>query len=293
MQRTIEIVASFTGVIPNGSFENIKPLYSITETIDLQDGQVFTDEQIIARQKELQELNYKQFKTQAEIAYSERIAKEYQNIRFYDGKEGRKYPSVTSFLNWNANYTVPADELAQYASRGTIIHKQVEIYLTTGVWVEPKEIDSISADLVIVKQGTLGLQLDDVDFVGFFKDYPFKVLELESECFNHQWQYGGRLDIKCVIEEGKGKWSKIDGVKYGVPTILDIKTGTIDKMKHLKQQTAYAKAEGNEDVQQIGLIPLTNKNQCGFSAPVIEPNVDKYWSMVTRDRDNFRKRYGL
>ena len=78
-----------------------------------------------------------------------------------------------------------------------------------------------------------------------------------------------------------------------MPTILDIKTGTIDKMKHLKQQTAYAHTEGNEDVAQIGLIPLTKENKCGFSEPVIEPNVDKYWSMVTRDRESFRKRYGL
>jgi len=294
MNRTIEITADFSGVIPNGSFENIRPLYGLKEIITLAEGETMDDAEIVARQKELQNLNYQQFKHQAEITYSERIAKEYSSIRFYDGKDGRKYPSVTSVISWDSSFTMPADQLAQYASRGTIVHKQVEIFLTTGEWKEPDDILEIYSDLVIVKQGALGLLLDDVDFRAFFKDYPFKVISLENECLNHEWQYGGRLDIKCVIESAnKGKWAKIDGVKYDVPTILDIKTGVIDKVKHLKQQTAYAKAEGNEDVEQIGLIPLTNKNQCGFSAPVIEPSVDKYWTMFLRDRENFRKRYGL
>jgi hypothetical protein len=293
MKRIIEITADFSGVIPNGSFENIRPAYGLKEVITLEEGEIMNDAEVIARQKELQDFNHAQFKNLAEIVYSERIAKECQNVRFYDGKEGRKYPSVTSIINWDASFSIPADQLAQYASRGTVIHKQVEIFLSTGEWKEPKEIPEIYPDLVIVKQGSLGLLLDDVDFKGFYNDYPFKVLEQEKECLNHEWQYGGRLDIKCVIEKSNpGKWTKIDGVVYDVPTILDIKTGSVDKMKHLKQQTAYAHAEGNEDVKQIGIIPLNNGNKCGFSAPILS-DVDKYWTIFTRDRENFRKRYGL
>jgi hypothetical protein len=55
---------------------------------------------------------------------------------------------------------------------------------------------------------------------------------------------------------------------YDVPTILDIKTGQVDKVKHLKQQTAYAHCE--PDVQQIGLIPLNQDTKQGYSKPILE-----------------------
>jgi len=291
MKRTIEIAASFSGKISVGQYENENPFFSIKEIMELEQ-ESFDDEYIKNRQRQLHDICYKQFQQQAEIASVEKIAKQYQNIRFYDAGQDRKYPSVTSIIGWDADFHVTPDELAQYAARGTIIHKQVELFLKTGEWKQPKEIPEIYPELVILKQGNLALSYEDVDFQAFYKEYPFKVVELEKTVFNHDLRYAGRMDIKCVIESvNKGKWEKIDGVIFDVPTILDVKTGSVDKTQAMKQQTAYAKSE--PDVQQIGVIPLSKENKCGYSKPVIETNLDKYWTLFVRDRENFKKRFGV
>ena len=48
----IEITSSFTGTISTGDYENLKPLFSLKETID----EKLSDEQIIERQKALHKI---------------------------------------------------------------------------------------------------------------------------------------------------------------------------------------------------------------------------------------------
>lgn len=294
MRRTIEITASFSGKIPTGSFENENPFFALKEIIEPSETEVLTmtDEEIKSRQRELHQLCYDQFKRQAEISTNERIAKTYKNIRWYDGKDGMKYPSVTSILDMDVDFKIPQDELKQYGARGTIIHKQSEIFLRTGEWKEAKDIPEIAADFLTLKRGSLGLEVEDVDFRAFFKDYPFKVLELEKHVVNHEHKYGGRLDILGVIEStNKGKWDKIEGVKFDVPTVLDIKTATsMDKTKGLTQLSAYAKVDG---IEQICLIPLTKENQCGFAKPVITTNIERYFNLFLKARKDFENRYAI
>jgi len=294
MKRTIEISASFTGTIPTGNYENEKPFYSVKEIMELEEkeNEIVEDEFIANRQKELHQICYDQFKHQAEICKLERIAEEYKQIRLYDVAEGIKYPSVTSIIGWDSDFHMSEDELAQYASRGTVIHKQVEIFLKTGEWKAPKDIPEIYPDVVIVKKGNLGLSLNDIDFVGFYESYPFKVIELEKVAINHDKQYAGRLDIKCVIESSnKGQWEKIEGVKFDVPTILDVKTGTIEETRCFKQQTAYWHCE--PDVEQVGLIHLNKKTKQGYSKPYIETDKEKYWHLFLKDREIFKQRFGI
>ncbi len=294
MARQIEISASFTGTVSTGSYENEKPFYSVKESFDVEDGDEINviDANIVLRQKQLQDICYNQFKKQAEVSYAEKIAKQYRNMRFYDGKDGLKYPSVTSIIGWDADFHVSPDELSQYASRGTIIHKQVELFLKTGEWVEPRDIPEIYPDLVIVKQGNLGLELDNVDFPAFYEKYPFKVIETEKTVLNHDLRYGGRLDIKCIIKSSqKASWDKVAGLIYDVPTILDVKTGSIDKTKCFKQQTAYWECE--PDVQQVGIIHLNKEVKQGYSKPIIETNKEKYKALFIKDRENFKQRYGI
>ena len=253
---------------------------------------IMTDAEIKTRQQQLHQLCYEQFKRQAEMSYNERIAKTYKDIRWYDGANGMKYPSVTSILDMDKEFGIPPDELAQYGARGTIIHKQSEIFLATGEWKEAKDITEIASSFLALKRGSLKLETEDVDFRAFFKDYPFKILELEKHVVNNNYKYGGRLDILCLIEStNKGKWDKIEGVKFDVPTILDIKSSTtLDKTRGLTQQSAYAKVDG---IEQIGLIPLTKENQCGFAKPVITSNVERYWNLFLKARADFEKRYGV
>lgn len=294
MRRTIEITASFSGKIPTGQYENESPFFALKEILEPLESEFLTvtDEEIKIRQQQLHQLCYEQFKRQAEVSYNERIAKTYKDIRWYDGANGLKYPSVTSILDMDKEFGIPPDELAQYGARGTIIHKQAEIFLSTSEWKEPKDITKVSADFITLKRGSLKLETEDVDFRAFFKDYPFKVIELEKHVVNHSYKYGGRLDVLCIIEStNKGKWDKIEGVKFDVPTILDIKTSTsMDKTRGLTQQAAYAKVDG---IEQIGLIPLTKENLCGFAKPAITTNIDRYWNLFLKARNEFEKRYGI
>ena len=291
MKRAIEISASFSGKISTGSYENENPFFSLKESIE-EDQFLITDDWIKERQKQLHSICYQQFKQRADVSYAERIAKTYQNIRFYDGANGKKYPSVTSVIGWDEDFYVSPEQLAQYGARGSVIDKQVELYLNTGEWKEPKDIPEIYPDLVILKNGSLGLVVDDVDFLTFFKEYPFKVIGLQTTHLNHEYCYGGTSDIKCVIESAnKGKWEKVEGVIYDEPTILDVKSGAMDKTKFMKQVTAYAHC--SNDVKQIGIIHLNKENKCGYAKPIIETNLEKYWTLFKRDRENFKKRYGI
>jgi len=295
MKRILEITSSFTGTISTANYENSKPLFSVKEVVEL-DQEVMNDlddKYIENRQKQLHDLCYNQFKQIADQLYAERIAKTYKNIRFYDGIGGKKYPSVTSIINMDKDFGIPQDELQQYASRGTIIHKQVEIFLKTGTWMMPYNIAEVSSDWLTVKNGNLGLDCSDVDFMAFYKDYPFKVISQEETVLNHEYRYGGRQDILCRIESSNpGKWAKVDKVKFDVPTILDIKTSTtLDKINGLMQQSAYAKSQ--PDVQQIGLIHLTKSNKCGYATPVVETNLDRYFNLFLNKLEQFRQRYGV
>ncbi len=296
MKTTIEIYAGFTGVIPTGQFENEKPSFGLTERIEYsEDEAVPPDAFIKERQRVLTDYCFQQFKLREQITNSERIAKLHQNIRFYPVDDGRRFPSVTSIINWDDDFRMPPDLSAQYMAKGTIVDKQVEIFLTTGKWLDPSEIPEVYPETVIVNGGSLCLKTDDVDFRAFYKEYPFKVISLQNKRVNMVHEYGGRDDVKCIIEsKNKGKWEKIEGILYDTPTILDVKTGTIVEEKYFKQQAAYMACD--PEVKQIGLIPLTNKNQQGFSKPLVvsdEKEINKYMELFLRDRANFKKRYGI
>lgn len=282
------ISASFTGKINTGSYENESPFYSISETYTdvLQDGE------IKQRQSELHKYCYEQFKKHEEQAKIDRIQKEYQHLRFYEIGEGKRYPSVTTVIGWDADFFMPADQLQQHASRGSIIDKQIQIFLETGEWREPKLIPEIYPDLKIVKAGNLKLELDDSNFRGFYEKYPFRMISCQTLHINNDLEYAGTSDIVCVIDsKNKGDWEKIEGVIFDVPTILDVKCGSMDKTKFMKQITAYAKC--SPEIKQIGIIHLNKENKCGFSKGIIEKDLEKYWSLFLDDRNKFRKRYGV
>src|SRR3990167_3091604 len=300
MKKTVEISASFSGKISTGSFENESPYFSVKETYELGENSTekekadFDNEKFIqSRQKELHDICYQQFKQQADIAYTDRIAKEYQNIRFYDAGAGLKYPSVTSIIGMDDKFFIPEDELAQAGARGTILHKQAEIFLKTGEWKEPKDIAEISFDYLTLVKGNKNLLLDDVNFRGFYKDYPFKVLELEATVINNDLKFGGRYDIKALIESAnKSKWDKVEGIIFDTPVLLDLKTSaSLDKIKGFTQLSAYAMCD--QEIKGIGLIHLNNEVQAGFSKPVFTTNLERYQEIFRNQREQFRKRYGI
>lgn len=273
-KKEVEIVASYSGKISTGRFENEAPFFSIKETwTDI------NDEFLQQRQKYLHQYCHNRFVECEQRSAVEKINEQFKHIRFYE-EANEQLPSVTSIINWDKDFFVPQEQLVQYAARGTIRHKQVEIFHTTGKWEEPENIPEIYPELVILKKGSLGLSLDGYDYQAFFKKFPFEVLSTETKAVNLEHKYAGRYDIKGIFD--------------GKVSIMDVKTtATIDKESCFKQLSAYAKALGNDDVVQMVVIPLNNKTEQGFSKPVVEDNIEKYWALFKKDRELFKQRFGL
>lgn len=270
-----EITSAFSGTISSGEYENEKPLFSV---------KIETEIENISEISELQRSIYQICRSQYGEAQTEsivkRIERQTQNIRFRE-RNGKRYPSVTSIIGWDEDFHVKPAHLVQYAARGTIIHKQVEIYNNTNEWREPKDIPEIYPELVILKQGDLQLSYNDVDFRGFLEKYPIEVNHSEIEVFNEEYFYAGKYDFTGIP---KG-W---DGVRE-VLTLFDIKTASADEAKAMKQLTAYWHCL--PDIQQICVIRLNNKTKQGFSKPKVETDKNKYWSLFLKDRENFKKRF--
>ena len=66
MKRIIKVTASFSGVLPTGSYENMRPGFSAEEEFEF-DGETQTADQIIkARQQDLQSICYQNYEAEAE-----------------------------------------------------------------------------------------------------------------------------------------------------------------------------------------------------------------------------------
>lgn len=272
--KEVEIVASYSGKISTGRFENEAPFFSIKETWSNID-----DNFIQHRQKELHNYCYNRFSECEKRSMVDRIQEEYKHLRFYE-YNNEQFPSSTSIINWDKDFYIPQEQLIQYAARGIIRHKQIEIFHKTGEWHTPEAIDEVYPQLVILKKGSLGLTLDGYDYQAFYEKYPFEVVDVERAVYNPEYRYAGRYDIKGVFD--------------GKVSIIDVKTtSTIDKDSCFKQLASYAKCLGNEDVEQLVVIPLNNKTQQGFSKPVIEDGIDKYFALFKKDRQIFKERFGL
>jgi hypothetical protein len=282
----IKIKAGFSGVISTGSYENERPYFEVEE----ETAKEMTETEIADRQRVLSDICYTAFKQNEKRSIVERVKKEREDIRFYDFN-GNKFPSVTSILNWDADFFMPPHELAQYAARGSIIHKQCEEYIKTGEWKDPMKIPECYPDLVLLKKGNLKLSIENYNFVDFLKKYPLLFSDTETTVFNEEEQYAGTFDIKGVFQPVE---KPVKDILYGKVTLFDIKTvASLDKNKTFKQLTAYAKCKGNEDVEQLCIIHLKADNDCGFAKPVFETDINKYWALFRKDRENFKKRFGI
>lgn len=236
---------------------------------------------VVARQKLLSQMCYDQFAQCEQRSLVDRIIAERKDIRFYDAGNGKKYPSITSIIGWDKDFFVPKEELVQYAARGTIVHKQIEIFLNTGEWKNAKEIVELHRDYVVVSRGSLGLSLDGYHIDDFCRDFKIKPIDTESVSYNHEYQYAGRRDCKC----------ELDGKK----TILDFKTSTsIDKKYALSQLAAHLFCPGNEDVEQVMAVPVNNTTKQGYSKPILlsRKEVEEYFKLFLKAREDFRFRFG-
>ena len=280
----IKVNSSYSGVISSGSYENSRPGFSAELEYDYQG----TDEQvkgnIEANQKFLHDICFNQFKSVEQQMIIERINKERTDIRFRKAPNGKLYPSVTSILNYDADFSIPDYQLQQYASVGTITHARVAEFIKSGKWVEPKDLKEIWSNIVIVTKGDLQLNVSEGDFPAFLADYPIEEMKNGETLFNDAYEYCGEYDF-IGIPRG-GKWAKLGA--NPVLTLFDVKR-TVDEEKNFCQITAYAECLG---IKQFCVVPINGKTKQGYSTPVVSDKKDYYFTLFTNKRKAFRERYG-
>lgn len=271
----IKISSSYTGVIPTGPYENARPSFSAEVEVEY-NGEKPSDF-IKMNQEALYKMCYDRFTSCVEQANIERINKERQDFRWYDGN-----PSVTSIINWDSDIAIPPHELQQYASQGNLYDAQAKHFIQTGEWSSVDKIDGTYTDIVIVKQGNLKLPINGWDFPAFLKKYPLEKMEVGKPLISKKHRFGGTSDIRVCYHDGK-------------KTLADIKR-TPDKWKHFKQCAAYVMLEeenGESPYEQLMLIPANTKTQQGFSKPVITTEIEQFKQAFLKDRETFKQRFGV
>lgn len=281
----IKVASSYSGKISTGSYENASPFFYAEAEYSLPDDTNTSDLQKILKDQHalLQDVCYGNFKAAEQKAIVERIQKERQDFRWYEDDLGNPLPSSTSIIGFDSDFSVSPMELQQYASQSQICHAQVAHFIKTGEWVEPEKLGEVWADLVIVKKGSLLLDIEGWDFPGFLKKYPISKMVNGQKLINLKHRYGGTPDFYGI--------PNFEGAKK-VSSILDVKR-TVDKVKAFMQMASYAKCPGNEHIKQMIIVPLNNKTDQGFSKPIVSTEIDKYFEMFLRKREGFRKRYGI
>ena len=251
--------------------------------------ETFTDESLVVRTKQLQSRCYELFKDAEREAIKERIESERKDFRWHKLPSGKIAPSVSSICSFDKDFDMPPHELSQYASWGTCFHAQITEFWKTKTWKDPKDIEGAYADFVIVKRGSLMLDLSGIDFPAYLKKYPFDCKGYGVRIYNEEFEYAGEIDYWGVPQEDKD-WQ-------AVPTMVDAKR-TPDK-SHFLQIAAYSKGKPYENVlwpdkfQQMMQLPLQNKTQQGFSKPIISTEIDRAFELFLSKRKKFRERFGI
>lgn len=283
MKRKLKISASFTGVLPLASFENVRPGFAAEEEFEFDGDDVVVGDVIRTRQSELQAICYQSFESEAEKARILKVQNDLKNCRFYPTEDGDKYISVTSFLNYDKDFYVTDEELKQYAAQGTIIDREFREFVKTGKYVESKDIPDLAAERWIIKTGKKQLALSGWNIQGFLEKFPIKDLKsCEKPLFNHTLRYAGTPDL--------------EGIYNDLPTLVSIKR-TKSETDNFMQESAYAKCEGMEHVRQLMVIELKSEqdggNKCGYSKPSVSQDIDRYFELVKYKRSEFKKIYGV
>lgn len=265
-----EIEVSLSGTIPSGAYENMKPGFRMV--IEIQEGEneqvAFSDGRACLRDMFEQEVNR---------AKVDMIDKVYDNIRFYE-HEGKKYPSVTSILGWDKDWRITEDELNQYASRGTIVHRLIEVYLTEKIWAKPEELADLTEDVAIVMGGSKKLHWDDCSYKAFFEAHgkDIEITEMEKEVINTEIGYGGRLDAV--------------GTYKGEPAIFDWKTGSVHDFRQL---SAYASCL-DMPVKALVIAPVgKTDNKSGVMKPKVTNALESEFKAFKKARNIFKRRFGI
>lgn len=266
----VEVVASFSGKINTGSYNQESPFFSAKAYC--------TKGDVDSLQKELYKICVKNYRMVEDAVNSRIKAKTMKDCRFYETEFGGQYPSVTSIINaiHPKEFNIPEDKLKAYGARGELAHYVLEKFIENGDWTDLREDPEVLRWLHIMQKFDITW---DGDLEGFFNKHPHDWISSEVAVFNHLEKYAGRQDTK--------------GVYLDLITLGDLKTGHVDTKECFKQLAAYAMCDGNEDVQQLAIYPVNGKTKQGYSKIITTTEIEKYYDLFLKDREEFKERYGI
>lgn len=287
MKRKIKIEASFSGVLPTGSYANMRPGFSASMEYE---GDFENDDvwklAVENGQQELQSICYQNFESEALKARVIKIQEDLKNFRFYD-VDGEKFPSVTSITSYDKDFWVTDEDLKVYQAQGNIYDAEIRNFVKTGEWKDSKDLLECTADRFILKNRALAngkmLSIEPCNFRGFLEKYPItEMVSIEKPVANKKHRYAGTPDLL--------------GVHNGLKTLVSIKR-TKSETDNLIQESGYANCEGLEDVKQMMVVEMKNEmdggNKCGFSKPIVSTDIPKYFELFLRKRSEVQKIYGV
>jgi len=280
-KRTVEVAYSLGSKIPLGDYENINPIFSVKETLELEGKETFDKKACFKDFKRLLKGLIATEREEAKIDFIERL---HSNILFHTNPEDkRRYPSVTSIIS---PYGIPAkyvspEDLNQHAALGKIVHHVIAHYLREMEWINPRSVIELQEEFLILDGGTKDLRLEDVKYKEWFakycKDFNFNGSRIEQRFFNKEHFYTGQPDVIPCLYRGES-------------CVLDFKSGSIDKAKFSRQIAAYSA----DDLTRKGVIAvLKSDTKDGFSKPVVIDNLEYWFGRFLIDRAAFRKLFGV
>lgn len=275
-----------SGVIPRASYSNLKPSYSME--VELEEGDD-PNEVILVCQKIV---NY-HFELDVYRESVNLIQRQFKEIRLYDAPEGLKYPSITSILGYEKDWTISKGELLQHGSMGTIQHEvfwyALKSFLETGeiIWKNPLELPKLQEHVGIVLKGSLKLNWDDYaikEFGNIYIPKIRKVYGIEQTILNPEIRVGGTYDLIAEIEIEKGKILLV---------AIDLKTGGFD----WRQLAFYGRTWGiqnNKKLDGMMIFPIgKTTNKCGYEKPKLETDIDSYWDEMLVAREDFKNKFNI
>jgi len=209
--RTYEICYSNSITKNRGNYENEKPFFSQKVIIQSE-----TEIDTVAEYDKLRAI----IDPMALASFKEDGL---ANIRIRT-KDGKKYPSVTSILSGGKPYTGNPE----YGTRGTEIHRLINVYSNTGRWEEP------SVPLQTLKY--------DIGYKEFFAKFGSRIdytdHKAEIEIFHDEHLYSGAVDDVCLVD--------------GVKSLVDYKSGGWK----WEQLVAYFKGLNDRSIKQLCVFDL-------------------------------------
>jgi len=286
----LKISAGLQAVLPTGPYQNMKPNFQAEIELDCA-----VQEPLVVIKKYQEDLYAvcQQLVRQVEsAAIVERINRERQDMHWIDDGLGNLMPSVTSVIDFDSDMFCSPEDLQQYASQSCIVHKQVEVFIATKEWKKPKEIPDCWSDIVVLTKGKLQLAIESGNFLAFLEKFPIMNMQNAIKSKNLEHRYGGTPDF-TGIPVG---WYKMKGFEHvmDVPTLFDVKR-TKDVPKNGKQLSAYKRMEYYQEIEQICVVEINDKTQQGFSKPEVftKEQDEGFFKMFLRDREGFKKRFGV